>query len=80
VNTFDVVVGFGRQLMASAQAAALQDFPSVTGFHAGSKTMHTHAAANLGLISTFCHDISFQKPLPGKGRINQSQLAKNFNL
>jgi hypothetical protein len=57
-----VIVRLGGKLMAATQAAALQNFPTVTRGHAGTETMNTHTAANFWLISSFCrHRNSFQK-------------------
>ena len=43
------------QFAAAAQAAALQNRASVSRCHALAKTVHTHTAANLGLIRSFWH-------------------------
>jgi hypothetical protein len=57
-----VVVRLGGELMAPTQAAALQNFPTVTCGHTSTESMHAHTAANFWLISSFCrHYNSFQK-------------------
>jgi hypothetical protein len=51
----DVLVGPDRQLMTAAQATPLQYVTTVGRGHAASKTVHTHTAADLGLICSFSH-------------------------
>ena len=52
-DPFDVFVAAGGQLMATAQAAALEDLAAICSGHALTETMDAHAPADLRLISTF---------------------------
>src|SRR5512143_1721066 len=58
VDALHVVVRAGRQLVTAAQAAALQDCPSVGGGHARAVAVHAHAPADLGLIRSLRHYMS----------------------
>ena len=52
-------VGFNSKFMAALQAAALKDVASVGSGHAGAETVHTHAAADLGLVRSLGHSTFF---------------------
>jgi len=51
----DVLVRADRELVATAQTAALQHSAPIGRGHALAKTMHAHTAADLGLICSFRH-------------------------
>jgi hypothetical protein len=50
-----VLVGSHRQLLATAQAAALQDGATIGCRHALAESMHAHSAADFRLVRTFWH-------------------------
>jgi len=50
-----MLVHFHGQAMATAQAPALENFPSVGGFHTGAKTMDAQATADFGLVCSLWH-------------------------
>jgi hypothetical protein len=50
-----VLIGSHRQLLATAQAAALENRAPVSRCHAVAETMNSHTAADFGLIRTFRH-------------------------
>jgi hypothetical protein len=56
-----MLIGFYSQSMATLQTATFEHFAPLSSRHALAKTMHTHAAAFLGLICSFRHKISSQK-------------------
>jgi hypothetical protein len=50
-----VFVHFNGQFMATAKAAAFEHCAPVSRGHAFAETMHTHTAANFGLIRSLWH-------------------------
>jgi hypothetical protein len=50
-----VLVGGHSQLLATAQAAALEDCAPIGCRHAVAESMHAHAAADFRLVRTFRH-------------------------
>jgi hypothetical protein len=48
-----VIIHFDRELIATAVAAALQNFAAIGSGHAFTETVHADTAANTGLICTF---------------------------
>jgi hypothetical protein len=50
-----VLIGSHRQLLATAQAAALENRAPVSRRHAAAKPMNSHTAADFRLIRTFRH-------------------------
>jgi hypothetical protein len=58
-HLLDMLVGLRSQAIATTQATALEHIASVCGSHALAKAMHTHAAADFGLIRSFRHILSF---------------------
>jgi hypothetical protein len=50
-----VLVGSYCQLLATAQAAALQDCATIGCRHAFAESMHAHTAADFRLVRTFRH-------------------------
>jgi hypothetical protein len=54
-DLLDVLVGSHRQLLATAQAAALQDGAPIGCCHAAAESVHAHTAADFRLVRTFRH-------------------------
>jgi len=54
-NLFNVFVGLYRQLMTTAQAAALEHSAPISRGHAFAEAMHANTAANFGLIRSLWH-------------------------
>jgi len=54
-----MVVGFLGQLMPSFCPTSFQNAPTAFCFHAGTKTVHSDAAATLRLISSLWHSLRF---------------------
>jgi hypothetical protein len=54
-NAFNVVIHGDRKMMATTQAAALDNLAPICSRHAGPESMHSQAAMNLRLISAFYH-------------------------
>jgi hypothetical protein len=50
-----VFVGLDCEPVAALKAAALEHCTAIRRGHALAKTMHTHAAADLGLVCSFNH-------------------------
>jgi hypothetical protein len=50
-----VIVGGHSQILATTQAAALQDCAPISCRHALAESMHAHAAADFRLVRTFWH-------------------------
>ncbi len=62
MNAFGVVIRFGGQLIASAQATALQNFTTVFSGHAFAEAVHAKASFYFWLISTFWHLFPLKTP------------------
>jgi hypothetical protein len=54
-DLLNVLVGSHSQLLATAQAAALEDCAPIGRCHAVAESMHAHAAADFRLVRTFRH-------------------------
>jgi hypothetical protein len=54
-DLLNVLVGSHRQLLATAQAAALQDGTPIGCRHALAESVHAHTAADFRLVRTFRH-------------------------
>lgn len=50
-----MAVGGNRQAVATTQAAAFQNLPSISGCHPRTEAMHANTAANFGLVCPFGH-------------------------
>ncbi len=55
-------VGSNGQFVAPLKAAALENSSPIGGGHARAEAVHTHAAADLGLISSLGHSSFFLIP------------------
>jgi len=53
-DPLDVVIDLDRKLGAAATAATAQNFTAISSGHSLTETVHTHAAANFGLVCSFC--------------------------
>jgi hypothetical protein len=53
-----MVIGSDREFQAATCPAAPEHFAAISSGHTLAKAMHTHAAANFGLVCTFRHEIS----------------------
>jgi hypothetical protein len=61
-DVLDVIVAANREVQATLQASALEHLAAIGRGHALTKTVHTHAPADLWLISTFgCHSLTPKK-------------------
>lgn len=58
-SPLDVFVGSNGKFVAALQAAALENSAPVGGGHARAEAMHTHAAADLGLVRSLGHSTFF---------------------
>jgi hypothetical protein len=61
VNAFDMIIHAHTEAATPFGAAIIQNSPSTFALHAFTKTVHTHAAADFGLICTLRHPINLLK-------------------
>ena len=58
-SPLDVFVGSNGKFVAALEAAALEHIAPVGGCHACAETVHTHTAADLGLVRSLGHSTFF---------------------
>ena len=76
-NSLDVVVGFGSQLLAAAEAAALQYSASICRGHPRPKSVHADTAPDLGLICSLRHAV--RSSLGGSGTRPYLRISARLN-